>query len=80
MRKGLLAAWLYGMTTNQKALRNLGIVVLLFAALYLFICWTDARHPTPTPSQRAEAWRLEKLEKARIKNYLETIKPHVPVE
>ena len=70
------------MTTNQKALRNLGIAALCFIAFLLFKAWTDARfnNSVPTATERTESWRQQKLESARAKNYVENIKPHIPVE
>ncbi len=70
------------MTTNQKALRNLGLAALFFIAFLVFKAWTDARfkNHTPTRAESAESWRLQKLDSARAKNYIENIKPYVPVK
>ena len=70
------------LTTNQKALRNFGIFIALFIAAAAGKVWTD-RHfhkRAPTATESAESWRQQKLEKARVQNYLDNIKPHVPAE
>lgn len=67
------------MTTNQKALRNLGFLALLLIAVMLFKSWTDARFHVraSTPAERTEAGRQQNAEDARAKSYVENIKPHV---
>lgn len=54
---------------------KLALIILAILILSRFI--PDSSSSSDT-LKRNEAWRLEKLEKARIKNYIENIKPYVP--
>lgn len=68
---------------KRKALRNLGILFLLFCvALPLFKHWTDQKFHIrqKTPLEYQEAKRLQNLEAARVENYIKNIKPYVPVK
>lgn len=56
--------------------------VVVAIASMIFVSWTNSRYPTRevTPSERAEEWRQEKLERERAKNYVENIKPYISKE
>ena len=64
--------------TEMKGCRGCMVVLAIFIAFIAIMAIFGPRADPSDAAKRNEAWRLQKLEKARVKNYIENIKPYVP--